>query len=911
MIPLLTHEIRPDERRGAAGAFLVLFGILTAHTLLETARDALFLARLPASQLPWVYLAMAGVAVALAELPWKAPRRLTAADTLALLLLACAAVTFGFWLLGTWHSPWTLRALYVWTGLLGTLAALQFWLVMSELYTITQAKRVYRFIATGSLLGAVAGAGFARVLSAQGPPQQLVLASALVLAATSFGPLLLRGSDAPAAAPLRRGVLDTVQMLRTNPYVSRLAGLVLISTVALTLADYVFKSTVARNVPSEELAGFFATVYVFLNAAALAVQLLLMGWLFRVVGLHRALWVLPVLVFVGASGLALGGGLVAALILKGADGSLRHSLHRTSTELLFVPIPDGVRHRAKPLIDVVGQRGGQALASVLILAEVSLHRGDAVLAAGAAALCIVWVAWAADLKPHYLELFRAALREGSMRRNAESPDLDLGSLEALFSALNSRDDAEVVGALELLAEEDRVRLVPALILYHPSPMVVLRSLELFSAGGRSDFVPIAERLDGHPDPEVRAAALRARSTVKSDEAALRAASQDGSPLVRATALVGLVGGGWIADEAQTLLDGLRAANSPEGQRALARAIAHQPGPVFEDLLLELAESRDGDVLSSVARAMGTLKSPRFFDALLDMLVHHDARDAARAALLTYGSEALARVDRALGDPDLPQEIRRHLPRTISRFPAADAAPVLLKHLVTEGDGLVRFKILRGLGRIASQHPEVAMDRRILRQAVDRTLEAAFRLLHWRLTLRSGVAEVPARATPGNELLSALLLDKEVHAVERVFRLLGLLYRGEDFETLYRGLQHSNPKVRASSREILEHTLRAPLRNAVMTLVDDAPDAVRLVGASAFYAATPLGYQELLVTLLEQNGETLRCLAAYHVGELGLDSLRGRLEAFRSQETGFFVTRVIERALGLLAQRGQRRLLLAE
>ena len=40
-------DVRPEERRQMAIAFLVLFGILTAHTILETARDALFLARLP------------------------------------------------------------------------------------------------------------------------------------------------------------------------------------------------------------------------------------------------------------------------------------------------------------------------------------------------------------------------------------------------------------------------------------------------------------------------------------------------------------------------------------------------------------------------------------------------------------------------------------------------------------------------------------------------------------------------------------------------------------------------------------------------------------------------------------------------------------------------------------------------
>ena len=40
--------------------------------------------------------------------------------------------------------------------------------------------------------------------------------------------------------------------------VKMLGGLMLVSTVALTLADYVFKSTVAQRIPPEDLGMFFA-----------------------------------------------------------------------------------------------------------------------------------------------------------------------------------------------------------------------------------------------------------------------------------------------------------------------------------------------------------------------------------------------------------------------------------------------------------------------------------------------------------------------------------------------------------------------------------------------------------------------------------------------------------------------------
>jgi AAA family ATP:ADP antiporter len=246
------NDIRADERRGALAAFLTLFGILAGHTLLETARDALFLARLPASQLPWVYLTMAAAAVVIAPGPRKGSR-LFGSRGLSALLLGCALLTAGFWAVGSWSHPWALRGLYVFTGLVGTLTALQFWLVVGEMYTITQAKRLYKVIALGSLLGAVAGAGAARAVSMHVGASHLILASAIVFALTACGPaLFLRRTAAASGAreASRSLVHQLAELLRGDAYVKRLAGLVLISTVALTVADYVFKCTVARRVPA-------------------------------------------------------------------------------------------------------------------------------------------------------------------------------------------------------------------------------------------------------------------------------------------------------------------------------------------------------------------------------------------------------------------------------------------------------------------------------------------------------------------------------------------------------------------------------------------------------------------------------------------------------------------------------------
>ena len=55
----LFEAVRTEERRDVAVAFLTLFALVGSHAVLETARDALFLSRIPSSRLPIVYIAIA------------------------------------------------------------------------------------------------------------------------------------------------------------------------------------------------------------------------------------------------------------------------------------------------------------------------------------------------------------------------------------------------------------------------------------------------------------------------------------------------------------------------------------------------------------------------------------------------------------------------------------------------------------------------------------------------------------------------------------------------------------------------------------------------------------------------------------------------------------------------------------
>lgn len=888
-------EIRPGERRNAIIAFLSLFGLMAGHALLETARDALFLSRLSPTRLPIVYLIVAALALAANELQQRFRGRRTGKTRLAIWLVAVAVGNLAFWLVLPRAGSWSLYALYVWSGLVSTLLVIRFWIVAGDLFTVTQAKRLFAFVGTGSILGAIAGSALAVVLSSNA--NNLLPAAAAVLLATAVLPLCLRppeseptafgpGDDRPATLDLA----ETFRAIRAHPYVSRVALLVFFSTIAFTMVDYIFKSNVAEAADNAaQMSMVFAATYLVLNVLSLVMQLAFVGWVTRVVPIDRLLAIVPVLIAIGAGAVMAGGGWFAAQLVKGIDGAFRHSLHRTSTEVLYVPLSREWRNRAKSFIDVVGQRGGQAFGSLLLLAVAAWTApppGESAVAAAAPVLggllalaSVAWLWSALGLKRPYFNLFRDTLDEGALRRRIAYPDLDLSSLESLMRALSSPDDLEVVAALELLAETRRHHLIPPLILYHPSGKVVVRALELMEEAGRISHCRMIDRLLENEDDTVRVAALLAIPEEERTPERFEAALADPSADVRATALVCLLS---IQKDphprVQSILDTTILAGSVDAKCSLARTIRVRPSARFDGVLMSLASHPHPRVGAEVARAMQAEPKATYVPTLLQLLASRDTRGEARSALAAIGDPALEALQQALADPSTPEEVRLHVPRTISRFPAEKAAPVLLQRLPVETHGTIRYKLLRALGAVRVRNPEVKLDHDLLEQLIQRTMTRLFQMIEFRVQLERQESDDPAWRTPVSEDVRDLLRSKELHATERLFRLFSLRFPNEDFRRIHRGLTAGGRSALASSRELLENALPSPIREAILGYLDDVPDARRLAAGSRYHRATQRSPRELLQALLEEPSLHLRCLVAHHVKEMNIPESEERIHS---------------------------------
>jgi AAA family ATP:ADP antiporter len=888
--------VRPDERRDAIAAFLVLFGFVGSHTMLETARDALFLAKVSASHLPWVFIGIAALSVVVTQLQQRFAGQLGGSRALAVWIAVAGAVTLAFWVLVPALGDAGVYALYIWSGVLTILVLVHFWTLLGTLFSITQAKRLYAIIGAGSVAGAIAGSGIASALAQVLSARHLVLAAALGLFATAVLPLAFtrQTAKAPLASEATSGLVANARFVVRHAYARKVAMLMITATVCVTLADFVFKSAVAEHVPGPELGAYFATISFALNIVSLIVQVGLVTFIVRRIGVSAALALLPLLLVVSGVGVIAFGTLAAALAIKGVDGSLRYSLHRTASELVFLPLGDEARRRTKSVVDIVGHRGGQAIASVAILALAAASAPPELLAGLLVVIAAFWLWTAGSLRAPYLDLFRSRLRGRRLSADDEQLHLDMASLETLARALDSENDNEVLAALEVLDGEHKPGMIPALILYHPSDVVVERALEVFTRANWKKVVPIIDRLADHPSPRVRAALLAARSVLDPDtRPLLMRLSFEESPDVRAAITVNLIASGEIfGSDAKERLDSIMRHGSATTKLALAEAIARRGTDGFSDVLVALAKTADPKLRLAAVRAIGRVRPRECLPMLVEMLGEERVRPEVQQILVDYGIAGFNALVAAIEDPTLSAICRVRLPATLSRFDPEPASAVLLEWLTREKDGAVRYQILRALERITKRVPSIVLDRELLDRTIDLTVSRAYRYLDRRIILTRGAAAIPARKTPGHLALVALLQDKQANAIQRLFSMFGLAYRTDDFTEIYRGVISPRKDVRSNSMELLENILREPLRSAALGLIDDLTDADRLAAAGRYHTHLDLDYEALLAQMLASTSESVQDLTVFHIGELRLAKFRTAIAALPNDGTRADITRTL-------------------
>jgi AAA family ATP:ADP antiporter len=653
----------------------------------------------------------------------------------------------------------------------------------------------------------------------------------------------------------------------------RIAVLVIVATLVSIFVDYFFKWTVVRTVPHHQIARFVARYYAWLNGLSLVAQIFVTGALVRRIGVATTMMVTPLLMLLGGAGALLAAGaLTAALALKAVDGTLRNSVHRVTMELAYLPVPPVVRTRAKPFIDGALARATQAAGGLVLLALGTANYLSTWLLAGAVGAAILsWLVIAVTTRGPYLGLLRHAVMGDAVAPTDLDP-IDVESAERLVELLAHENRLVVMGAMNALARRGRERLIPALILLHEDEAIVMRALGIFGASSRDDWLARGRQLLIDPREAVRMAAARglakhgrldAKDLAADADPRLHAyaalhrslASRDSDPLEDPRVAELLDGSGVDAEEARLGL--LAVIVDAKRDDRLSRLLA----------ALETRARMSQEWTEGLARAAATQHANALVPSLVSRLALRETQDAVGTALVSLGKPALDELWGTLLDPTRERRLRVHLPSAIARFGTKLAADLLLNCIETERDGLIRYRAIRGLGRLAAEQRVIVDRRRVERLATENLVEH-FRLLGLRAPLAGSPSEDAEGSSTTGFLLVGLLDDKLRQSLERTFRLLKVAHPRDDLHRVQIASQSRDSRARANAGEFLDALLRRrdqrALRELLSVIVDDLSIAERVTrGSALLHTTAPMTREASIALMLRDADTTLAALAALH------------------------------------------------
>jgi AAA family ATP:ADP antiporter len=585
-----------DERDDDAS---VLYATVAAGFILlqqigaKTARDALFLTNFPARDLPKVMAAAAGISLLVVLASARAMGRLGPRRFLPIALIV-NALLFGAEALSSTRAPGPVALLlYLHVAALGSVLVSGFWSLVTERFDPHKARKYMGRIGIGATLGGAAGGlaadGAMRLVST---PGLLALLGATSLVAAVSALKVGRSKRAPASV-LGGSPPGALGILRTTPYLTLLGGLAALAALWAALLDYAFKAEVSVAVRDPaELVRFFGWFYTATGILTFLFQAVFGDRLLRKHGIGVTVGVLPAFV----AGFAVVTGLVdlfaVLVLLRTVESVLANSLHRASYELFFTPLPQVTKRPTKTIVDVAATRVGDALGSGLVLGALALvpdlpARGPVLGAAAAAVIALLLVG---RLHRGYVEALTGALRQGKIKLDEQSDQLDALTHRTLAESTHLVDRERLLEEIEAFRRDRDDE--GAARTKHPT----LKNRTLGSATASSGS-SIEARFAATLDPIVSTALI----LISKDNERIKRVLERPVDARLTPFVVSLLGAKAVAKEAESALAVL-------GGRIVGQ---------LTDALHDAALSRSAR--ARVARLLGGVSSPRALEGLFEGL----------------------------------------------------------------------------------------------------------------------------------------------------------------------------------------------------------------------------------------------------------------------------------------------------
>ena len=397
-------RIEPYEVRAVVIAFVYFFLLLGSYFILRPVRDAMATAY-GTSRLQDLFTATFVGTFILAPIYAYAANRIKLATLLPWVYGVIVITILIFYALFATavQDRWVAAAFYVWVSVFNMLITSVFWSFMADLFSRTQAKRLYGFIAAGGSIGAAAGPALTAALVRSVGTNTLLLISAGGFTAAIVAvrmlvrekeKLRLMGDD-PQRTTLDHTLASNpfagFSLVAKSPYLMGMAVFILLMTWVSTILYFQQQDLIAKAFASREArTQAFALVDLIVNVLTIGIQMFGTGRMVARFGVTTGLVVNPLLMVLGFIAVALSPVLWVLLSAQIIRRVSEYAFARPSREMLFTVVDQEAKYKAKNVIDTVVYRFGDLSAAWMQTGLAFLGLGISGVAVFGVGVCGLW-----------------------------------------------------------------------------------------------------------------------------------------------------------------------------------------------------------------------------------------------------------------------------------------------------------------------------------------------------------------------------------------------------------------------------------------------------------------------------------------------------------------------------------------
>jgi AAA family ATP:ADP antiporter len=180
-----------------------------------------------------------------------------------------------------------------------------------------------------------------------------------------------------------------------------------------------------------------------------------------------------------------------------------------------------------------------------------------------------------------------------------------------------------------------------------------------------------------------------------------------------------------------------------------------------------------------------------------------AADAARALAL-LGDNVVDALRDQLADSNAPMEVRKPIPELLLRIATSNAALALAENMV-QADAELRSRTISALNKLYDFRPDLQLDKQLIETAMIAEIMGHYRSYQIIGASNNGI----------DESLKQTMAEE----IERIFRMMKLMFPAIDLQNAYLGIQSTDPIRHSNALEFLDNTLNPQLRSRLVPLID--------------------------------------------------------------------------------------------